>query len=264
MPSPVPGMNPYLERPAKFNGFHQKFPVYAIEKLVPQVRPRYFVDTDVDVYIHEPPAERRSLVGRPDVHVAERPTDRPMVRTAHARVAAPSTSILPLDVDEIELPRVEIRDKDDNRLVTVIELLSPTNKIELEHRGKYTEKRRKLLRAGVNLVEIDLLRGGQRMPLQPVPPCDYLVVVCRADEQPSAGVWPISLRSALPVIPVPLKPGDGDATLDLQAILHTIYDQAGYIDHLYQGPVDPPSPPTKTPGPARSSTRICVKQVCDE
>jgi hypothetical protein len=65
-------------------------------------------------------------------------------------------------------------------------------------------------------VEIDLLRGGRPMPLENRPKCDYSVLVNRAEARPWAGFWPIDLRPRLPIIPIPLLPGDRDARIDLQ------------------------------------------------
>ena len=124
---------------------------------------------------------------------------------------------MPLTVDVEHLSFVEIRDRQGRDLVTVIELLSPTNKRPGPDREQYLAKRRQLLASGVHLVEIDLLRGHPRLPLDDLPPCDYYVMVSRAEERPQAGLWPLGLRDPLPPIPVPLRAADPDASLDLQA-----------------------------------------------
>jgi hypothetical protein len=134
---------------------------------------------------------------------------------------------------------VEIRDRVDRRLITVIELLSPTNKYAGPDREQYLAKRGQLLASGTHFVEIDLLRGGPRLPLENLPECDYYVLVSRAEERPEAGLWPLRLRERLPVIPVPLRAPHPDAQLDLQALLHRIYDAAGYEDDIYTGEPQP-------------------------
>ena len=92
----------------------------------------------------------------------------------------------------------------------------------------------------MHFVEIDLLRGGPRMPWLDMPACDYYAVVSRFEERPErAGFWPIRLRERLPEIPIPLRQGDADARLDLQQVLHRIYDAAGYAYHIYSGPPEP-------------------------
>src|SRR5262249_12666047 len=128
---------------------------------------------------------------------------------------------------------LEIRDRRDRRLVTVIELLSPTNKAPGPDRDDYLHKRRDLMRSCVHFVEIDLRRGGER-PRPPVlPPCDYYVLLRREEEHPRLGVWPLGLRYRLPVIPIPLTAPDPDVLLDLQAILDRVYDAADYGKYIY-------------------------------
>ena len=92
----------------------------------------------------------------------------------------------------------------------------------------------------VSIVEIDLLRGGPRMPLTGVPPCDYCVIVSRPKMRPDVNVWAIQLHEELPSIPIPLRGSVPDAALNLQALLHEVYDAAGYEDYLYETPPDPP------------------------
>jgi hypothetical protein len=135
---------------------------------------------------------------------------------------------------------LEVRDRDNHQLVTVVELLSPTNKYAGPDREQYLAKARQLLRNWVHFVEIDLLRGGPRMPWLDMPECDYCVVVSRFEERSKkAGFWPIRLRDRLPEIPIPLRRGDTDARLDLQQVLHRIYDAAGYAYYIYSGPPEP-------------------------
>src|SRR5437763_12039804 len=81
------------------------------------------------------------------------------------------------------------------------------------------------------------------MPLDDLPDCDYCVVVSRAEERPRVGVWPIRLRDRLPTVPVPLRAPDPDATLDLQAAVHRLYDVAGYHFYIYGGNPQPPLHP---------------------
>src|SRR5205807_8592511 len=100
---------------------------------------------------------------------------------------------------------VEIRDRVDRRLITVIELLSPTHRYAGPDREQYLAKRGQLLASGTHFVEIDLLRGGPRLPLKDLPECEYYVRVSRAEERPQAGLWPLRLRKRLPVIPIPLR-----------------------------------------------------------
>jgi hypothetical protein len=123
---------------------------------------------------------------------------------------------------------VEIRDVEERRLVTAIEVLSPTNK-RGEGREEYLARRRKLLMSSSHLMEIDLLRDGRRIPMQkPLPPAPYFVFLSRAETRPISEVWPIALNDRLPTVHVPLLPGDADVSLDLQLAMTTIYDQCGF------------------------------------
>jgi hypothetical protein len=96
-----------------------------------------------------------------------------------------------------------------------------------------------LLKSAAHFVEIDLLRGGRPMPVERRPRCDYSVMVSRAEARPWAGFWPVRLRQRLPIIPIPLLTGDPDAPIDLQEILHHVYDATGYEDFLYASQPDP-------------------------
>ncbi len=103
----------------------------------------------------------------------------------------------------------------------------------------YWAKVRKILASSANLVEIDLLRGGPRMPWVGLQPCDYYAVVSRAETRPKADFWPIGLRDRLPQIPIPVRAGEPAAKLDLQLLLHRAYDGAGYEDLIYRGKPEP-------------------------
>jgi hypothetical protein len=134
---------------------------------------------------------------------------------------------------------VEIRDRKDRELITVVELLSPANKYAGPDREQYLAKRMEVLNGPVHLVEIDLLRGGPPLPTDDRPNCLYSVLVSRAERRPHADFWPIALRERLPVIPVPVRAPEPDAQLDLQAILDRIYDAAGYAYYIYEGAPSP-------------------------
>ena len=199
MPSPFPGMNPYIERASVWHDFHKSWIPLVAALIGAQVLPRCFVRITEKMYFHGPlPA-----------------------------VDAEGQSFL------------EIRDRDNHELVTVVELLSPSNKYAGPDREQYLAKALQLQRSWVHFVEIDLLRGGPRMPWLDMPECDYCVVVSRVERRPKAGFWPIRLRERLPEIPIPLRRGDADARVDLQHVLDRIYDAAGYAYHIYSGPPEP-------------------------
>jgi hypothetical protein len=247
MPSPFPGMNPYIERADVWNDFHDSFIPAAREMLAPQVRPRYYIRIEEHLFIHEPPARKRFPFGRPDlsIHSARDP-----VAGTSRGAAAPATVGLPAVVEEQRLPYLEIRDRDRNQVVTVIELLSPVNKATGSGRDQYLAKVQRVLASGTNFVEIDLLRGEPRMPWEGLLPCDYYAIVSRpadrAQDPPRADLWAIGLRDPLPTVPIPLRPGEPEPSLDLQAILHRIYDAADYHLFLYDADPNPPLPAADT------------------
>jgi hypothetical protein len=240
MPSPFPGMNPYLESEDTWHDFHQRFIPAAAEEIGRQVRPAYIVKVEQNDYVHELPEGERRLLGRPDVYVAEEAGKATAdTKTAATALAAPARAqLVPLTVTERDA-FIEIRDGMDRTLVTTIELLSPSNKEPGSDRTQYLAKRSRYFDTGVHLVEIDLLRGGPRLPLHPPPKGDYCVMVSRAEDRPNVGVWPIQLREPLPVIPIPLHKSDPAAKLDLQAVLHRVYDAAGYADYVYKWEPEP-------------------------
>jgi len=242
MPSPFPGMNPYLEQDDIWHDFHERLIPYVSEVIVPQVRPGYIVKLDEHVYIHERSAAEREFLGRADVGVARGDLPLPS-RQATQVLEAPVQGRIPVAVDVERLSFVEIRDRRDRQLVTVLELLSPSNKRPGADREQYLAKRRQLLAGNVHLVEIDLLRGGPRMPLEDLPDCDYCIMVSRIEKRPDVGIWPIRLRERLPVIPIPLRAPDADARLDLQEAVNHLYDAAGYEDYIYTGAPQPPLHP---------------------
>ncbi len=153
---------------------------------------------------------------------------------------APAYGELALTVDVERHSYLELRDRRNRDLVTVIELLSPSNKKLDVDREQYLAKRTQYLFSNVHLVEIDLLRGGPRLPVENLPKCDYYVLVSRAEDRPAMALWPVQLRERLPRFPVPLRLPDSPAWLDLQPLLDRLYDAAGYAYHIYTGSPKPP------------------------
>jgi hypothetical protein len=232
-------MNPYLEQPAVWHDFHQRLIPRMGDSLAAQIRPGYVARIDDHVYIHELSARQRVLVGRSDVSVARSPGSG-AATTAGSAVLAPVYGQIPPAVDRVHESFIEIWDRESREVITVIELLSPTNKAPGSDREQYLGKRAVLLAGNTHVVEIDLLRGGRRAPVEGVPECDYVVMVSRSYERPQVGLWPLRLSDPLPTIPVPLRQGDTDATLDLQRLVHEQYDAAGYEDYIYSTPPVPP------------------------
>jgi hypothetical protein len=233
-------MNPFLEQNDTWEDFHNNFIIRTQEVLSGQVGPNYLVKIEIRLYVHELPADERRLLGRADVGVTgEAGVDssvRPSSLTAPVQLELPA-------VDIERYASLEIRDRRNRRLVTALELLSPTNKTSGPDRDDYLRKRPQVLDFRINLVEIDLRRGGQRPRPPELPPCDYYVIVARTQEWGRLGMWPISLRERLPPIPIPLLPPDPDVLLDLQAVLDRTYDGADYGKYIYGETPDPPLSP---------------------
>jgi hypothetical protein len=150
--------------------------------------------------------------------------------------------------DEPETQRfVEIREvSSDSRLVTVVEVMCPSNKRPGEGQEQYLRKQQELRQAGVSLVEIDLLRGGDWVVAVPLVALEpnvrtlYRVVVRRGWLRFQAEYYPIALADRLPMINVPLRRADTDVLLDLQALLEQCYENGGYDDINYTKTPEPP------------------------
>lgn len=241
MPSPFPGMNPYLEQSDTWEDFHHDFLTRARESLSAQVGPNYLVKLEVRIYLRELSDEERQFFGRADVAVTSS-VERTNSATVRTTIEAPVELTLPAS-DVSSESWLEIRDRRDRRTVTVIELLSPTNKTPGPDRDSYLGKRRSLLASLSHFVEIDLLRGGERPHLPELPPCDYYALVSRYARRPRLGLWPIALRERLPEIPIPLVAPDADVSLDLQKIVHRVYDAADYGKYIYAESPQPPLSP---------------------
>lgn len=244
MPSPFPGMDPYLEHPLLWQDVHTRLASELSDQLAPRLRPRYVARLTRREILDEPDAEELRIM-LPDVAIVRRPPVEPLPQVEGVAEAIPPAPVTATNV--IALPfrqvSIEIRDAASNLLVTAIEILSPANKRPgTEAREAYLRKRRDLLASTAHLLEIDLLRRGERLPLDPPPPpAAYYVILSRADRRPDAEVWPIRLQDPLPVVPVPLLAPDPDVPLDLGAALGAIYDRAGYdLDVDYRSEPFPP------------------------
>jgi len=239
MPSPFPGMNPYLEKPTVWHDFHQAFIAVIRNALTPQVRPEYIARIEDHIYVHELSAEERRFHGRSDVSVLHSGRSAASATATHELVA-PAFGQLTPNVDILHESYIEIQDRETREVITVIELLSPANKNSGSDREQYITKRNVILASNTHLVEIDLLRGGPRMPVEDLPSCDYVVMVSRSYERPRVELWPFKLRDRLPVIPIPLRRERPDAKIDLGKLFQEEFDAAGYEDYVYAKPPEPP------------------------
>jgi hypothetical protein len=249
MPSPFPGMDPYIEKSRFWPDFYNDMAGEMRARINRVLPPGYVAraETYVTYEIIETgeSSERRGV--RPDAAIyLELPQTGDRAASATLIAPAPIESSIALEVP-LRLSRVEIRVVEDDLLVTVIEILSPVNKRPgHESRTEYLRKRQHVLRSMVHLLEIDLLRGGDRSPLEkPVPPAPYYVTLSREDRRPRVEVWPIQLRDPLPVLPVPLRDPDPDVPLDLGALVAAVYERGRYADQINYR--EPPPPPPLSP-----------------
>jgi len=251
MRPPFPGVDPWLEHPDVWCDVHASLITAIRDTLNPQVVPRYVVRvesrttvlTGLDV----------DLVCRPDLAVRSADLSSP-VRDAGVSIlertqVEPLQVVVPIEEDEIEETYLTIQELPGRKLVTAIEVLSPTNKKTQDARREYLDTRHNLIRSGVNFVEIDLLRAGEPMPLRNAPTrSDYRILIARPRKGRSADLYGFSYTTPIPEIPIPLLPGDAEPVLPLNDVLHDLMDRARYdltID--YRQPPDPPLRPEDEP-----------------
>jgi len=232
-------MNPYFERAPLWRGFHTTFLIHLRELLVSAVVPRYIVGLEENLVIDSPEVDSE-VFAVVDVGISEGDRSLPPMETVPA-IGAPITGTIVL-ASPIRYKRrwLTIRDSERRKIVTVIELLSPSNKRAGKNRTRSLAKRERILRSTAHLVEIDLLRGGPRMPVAGLPACDYLIAVSRRWERPRVGLWPFNVRDRLPKLHVPLRKNDPEVVIELKPLLDRIYDGGGYAYEIYKRPPEPP------------------------
>jgi len=212
-------MDPYLERRGIWEQVHTDLIVSIRRFLTPLLRPRYHVGI----------AERTYLAVLP-----------PATTLTTLEAAQPLVAELPLP-EEVTERYLEIRAVPEQQVITVIEILSPSNKLTREGRAQYEGKRLKVLGSSTHLVEIGLLRAGHPFPMKAPGHNDYRIVISRSQHRPRADIYLFGVCDLLPAFPIPLRPGETEPILPLNHILHELYDQGGYdliID--YRQPSQPP------------------------
>jgi len=229
MPNPFPGMNPYLESPDFWPEVHNRLIVAIADALVPQLVPKYRVAIEKRIY--EIKEEQSLLVGIPDVSIQHNPIPRNS-NTSNVAVATRTTEPLKVRLamsEELREGYLEVIDMGTKEVVTVIEVLSPANKRPGKGREMYEEKRDKIFGSRTNFVEIDLLRGWEPLPvLDNDIAANYRILVSRSNQRPGADLYLFNLPDAIPGFPLPLRAGDVEPIVDLQALLNTVYDRAAY------------------------------------
>lgn len=220
MPSPFPGMDPYLEDSTVWPDFHKSLSTNISRQLNRSLPAGYYAQ----------------LVVRSEIGIEDEPSCQWIILEIH-----PDQPDLP-ESDSLELLAVEIRDsRRGHEVVTVIEIVSPSEKRASRAREKFLQKRREVLGSATSLVELDLLRGGRHLwtpdgplvaefsLLDPVP--DYTAILSRSwqrDERRRLQLFPIYLQRLLPVIPIPLRESEAEVPLDLQYVFQQVYDSGPY------------------------------------
>ncbi len=240
MTRPFPGIDPYLELPPYWGDFSPTLLAAIRNQLLDKLLPDY--DVRMEEYLMLTSEDELLHRVVPDITISTQNwwSD-----------GGGGTAVLEPATSEMEYPEVErhterhlqIIHRATERVVAVLELLSPAYKTSGPNGlGKYVKKRNEFLSSGCHLIELDLLRGGQRLPMSaPLPPGDYFALVGRVGHTPRCQVFGWSLRAKLPLLPIPLLPEDPEATLNLDAAFGTAYDSSFYCRRLpYREPLAPP------------------------
>jgi Protein of unknown function (DUF4058) len=239
MASPFPGMNPYLEHPDRWSTVHNRLIVALADVLTPQLLPKYQVDIEKRVY--EVIGTNTLLVGRPDVTVQQPRNALPSATSVAVSIPSEPVKVnVPLP-EEVREAYLEIKEAATQLVITAIEILSPANK-RSDGRKKYEQKRQQVLGSQTHLVEIDLLRDGEPMPiLATLPSSRYRILVSQSDTRPTADLYPFDLTDPIPKFPLPLQRHDAPPVIDLQALLNQVYERSGYdyFINYQQNPLPP-------------------------
>ena len=263
MKSPFPGMDPYLEQ--HWRDVHHALITYASDQLRPtlprDLRPRI----EERVFIESDEGDLHEIY--PDVHVVEYPKTQAgegqSASTGGVAVAEPI--LVHVDREPSSQGYIEIVDVGSgNRVVTVIEFVSPTNKLPGKGQRLYLKKQKDVIAAGASLVEIDLTRSGKRLlagPMELLHPwqrTSYMACITRGWKPDVAELYPLPLSEQLPALRIPLRESDADATLNLQSLIDQCYENGGYDNIDYH---QPPAPPLDLDGAAWAEKWLRAKGV---
>jgi hypothetical protein len=195
MPSPFPGMDPYLEDDGLWPVFHHQLVMCLYQILLPGLVDRY-----------------RARVSQRH-YVTEQALFTSVIREEHHE------------------DLIEIRQRNDGRLITLVDVVSPANKTTAAGRSAYLDKRREGKSAHANLVELDLVLQGQptlEYSRDGLPDWDYAVTVTRSTQPERYEIYTATLQKRLPRFRLPLAADDRDTVLDLHTAFTRCYDQGGF------------------------------------
>ena len=247
MLSPFPGMDPYLER--FWGDVHSSIITFTKIAIQRQLGGNLVARSEDRVYVDDEDSLHRQ-VRIPDVRVVEQGIHDVPLFSASAGIAVAEPTVITIESDDVTESFIQIMDMSlGGRVITVIEFLSPSNKVTKAGRKSYESKQGECLESRTNLVEIDLTRAGHRKLLVDeleIPSAkrgEYLVSVYRANigRHGRREGYGLKLQERLPGIRIPLRAGDPDVALDLQALVEQAYDAGAYGRMLdYTQPLDPP------------------------
>lgn len=241
MPCPFPGMDPFLEVPPYWSDFSPAFLSAIRNQLLNVLLTRYDVRLEEYLFLeHEKlPAHRV----RPDEVVSTNwKSEAKVVQEFPITQTASTMEAEYPDFDPITQRRLVLTHRASGKVVAIMELLSPINKAAgKDGLDAYERKREELLTTSCHLIELDLLRDGERLPIKGrTPPGDYFAYIGRWERRPAVQIIGWTWQSVLPSIPVPLLPEDSEIQLDLAAAFRDAYEPAYYDQRLpYEVPLRP-------------------------
>ena len=246
MKSPFPGMDSFLER--HWGDVHHRLVQYSCDMLQPSLPEDLCARVEERVFVESGPARVRPII--PDVHVSE--LREPSASFATSRDAGGTGVVEPLIFELPDSPvtegYIEIREASGGKIITVIEFLSPSNKCGGAGQEKYLEKQAEVLQSDASLVEVDLVRSGQRvlaLPTDEIPlqhRRDYLTCVSPGWKRNRRELYPMPLRQRLPILPIPLRQHEAPPKLDLQALVEQVYPAGRYKNLDYASELQPAFP----------------------
>lgn len=233
-------MNPYLEHPDRWSTVHNRLIVALADVLTPQLVPKYQVDIEKRIY--EVIGTNSLLVGRADVSVQSprTPSNAPINVVVAPSPSEPVKVTIPT-MEEVREAYLEVKEAATKQVITTIEILSPTNK-RGDGRQKYQDKRQRVLSSRTHLIEIDLLRDGEPLPvMENLVQSHYRILVSRKADRPLADLYLFNLPDPIPHFSLPLGANDSEPLIDLQALLNDVYNRSGY-DYFIDYRVNPLPP----------------------
>ncbi|MBW4510473.1 MAG: DUF4058 family protein [Scytonematopsis contorta HA4267-MV1] len=246
MPSPFPGMDPYLEQAVFWSSFHSRFIVAIADAIEPQLSSQYYVEVETRTYQSDD-SDDSLMIGIPDAVIFANKSDATSEQqlTEDSSIATESrpelvTLPMPVSVNERYL---EVREMVTDEVITVIELLSPKNKRAGDGRIAYEKKRRAILGSATNLIELDFLRAGKPMEIRGMQSeTGYRILISCSHQRPAAELYRVSLQQQLPTFPVPLKLNQKEPLVNLQELFNGVYERARYATRIdYHQPVPSPA-----------------------